>query len=128
MHKSMYAAFKRVVGVGLAAGMRSGDNAIEMSIRILNVGVDTSLIETRKLLLASWGFEPTSAYPHDVDEKLATGRFDLVILSVMLGTQEKDRILGLLPAETKALSLEKLVMPAELKKLIAGELEQGISR
>jgi hypothetical protein len=112
----------------LAALTDGVDNAIEMSIRILNVGVDMTLIETRKLLLASWGFEPTSAYPHDVNGKLAADRFDLVILSVMLGPQEKARILGLLPAGTKVLSLEKLVMPAELKKLIAEELERGISQ
>ena len=93
-----------------------------MSVRILNVGVDTSLVRTRQLLLASWGFEAVSAYPHDVDTKLAGSQFDLVILSVMLGPEEKARIHGLLPAGTKALSLEKLVMPGELRKLIAEQL------
>jgi DNA-binding response OmpR family regulator len=93
-----------------------------MATRILNVGFDPSLNTTRQLILETWGFEAISACPHDVNEKLEGGRFDLVILSVMLSPEEKERVKALLPADTRVLSLDKLVMPAELKKLIEGEL------
>jgi DNA-binding response OmpR family regulator len=49
-------------------------------------------------VLTSRGYESLIATPEDVDEKLQSGKFDLVILSVMLSQEEKRRIQAKLPA------------------------------
>ena len=52
----------------------------------------------RRVLLYSWGYDSLIATPEDVDEKLQSGRFDLVLLSLMLGQEEKCQIQAKLPA------------------------------
>ena len=73
-------------------------------MRILTVGIDPALLETRQAVLTSRGYESLTATPADVDEKLRSGRFDLVILSVMLSQQEKRDIQAKLPAGTRGKS------------------------
>jgi DNA-binding response OmpR family regulator len=63
-----------------------------MGYRILAVGTDVKLLETRHALLASCGYDPMTATPENVDEKLQAGGFDLVILSVMLSEEAQGRI------------------------------------
>jgi hypothetical protein len=75
-------------------------------VRILTVGIDLNLLETRQAVLTSRGYDSLIATPGDIDEKLQSGRFDLVILSVMLSPEEKRRIQSKLPAGTRALVLE----------------------
>jgi DNA-binding response OmpR family regulator len=58
-------------------------------VRILTVGTDVDLLTTRQAVLTSRGYESLIATPEDVDEKLQSGKFDLVILSVMLSQEEK---------------------------------------
>ena len=62
-----------------------------MRYRVLIVGRDVDLLMIRQVLLTSWGYESLIATPEDVDEKLQSGRFDLVILSLMLGQEVKRR-------------------------------------
>jgi hypothetical protein len=62
------------------------------------------------------------ATPRDVDEKLRSGRFDLVILSVTLREEEKRHILAKLPAGARPLTLETLVWPNELLRMVAEAL------
>ena len=50
-----------------------------MRYRILAIGIDMGLLETRQALLTSRGYDSVIATPEDVDEKLPSGRFDLVI-------------------------------------------------
>jgi DNA-binding response OmpR family regulator len=73
-------------------------------------------------VLTSRGYESLIATPEDVDEKLQSGRFDLVILSVMLSQEEKRRIQAKLPASTRALVLESLVWPNELLRMVTEAL------
>jgi hypothetical protein len=73
-------------------------------------------------VLTSHGYESLIATPRDVDEKLQSGRFDLVIISVTLSQEEKSRIQAKLPAGTRALVLEALVWPDELLRRVAEAL------
>ena len=91
-------------------------------MRILTVGVDLDLLTTRQAVLTSRGYESLIATPEDVDEKLQSGRFDLVILSVMLSQGEKRDIQAKLPAGTRALVLESLVWPSDLLRMVAEAL------
>jgi DNA-binding response OmpR family regulator len=74
------------------------------------------------VLLNSWGYDSLIATPEDVDEKLQSGRFNLVILSLMLGQEEKRRIQAELPADTRPLVLKTLVWPDELRRKVAEAL------
>jgi DNA-binding response OmpR family regulator len=89
-----------------------------MRYRVLTVGTDVDLLTARQALLASRGYDSLIATPEDVDEKLHSGRFDLVILSVMLSQEEKRHIQTKLPAGTRPLVLETLVWPDDLLRMV----------
>ena len=93
-----------------------------MRYRVLTVGTDVDLLETRQALLASRGYDPLIATLEDVDEKLRSDRFDLVILSAMLSEEEKRHVQAKLPACTRTLVLETLVWPADLLHNVAEAL------
>jgi DNA-binding response OmpR family regulator len=93
-----------------------------MRYRILIVGIDVDLLEIRQVLHNSWGYDSQIATPEDVDEKLQSGRFDLVLLSLMLGQEEKCQIQAKLPADTRSLVLKTLVWPDELRRTVAEAL------
>jgi DNA-binding response OmpR family regulator len=90
--------------------------------RILSVGTDLALLNTRQAVLASYGYDSLTATPEDFDEKLNSGRFDLVILSVMLSEQDKRDMQAKLPAGTRTLVLVSLMYPDELLQLVADAL------
>ena len=93
-----------------------------MRYRVLIVGIDVDLLEIRQVLLKSWGYDSLIATPEDVDEKLQSGKFDLVILSLMLSQEEKRQIQAKLPAGTRQLVLKTLVWPEELLIMVAEAL------
>jgi DNA-binding response OmpR family regulator len=93
-----------------------------MRFRVLTVGTDVGLLATRQALLVSRGYDSLIATPEDVDEKLHSGKFDLVILSVMLSPEEKNHIQAKLPAGTPPLVLETLVWPDELLRMVTEAL------
>jgi DNA-binding response OmpR family regulator len=95
---------------------------MNMRYRVLIVGTDVDLLEIRQVLLTSWGYDSLIATPEDVDEKLWSGRFDLVILSVTLSREEKRRIQAEVPNDTRALVLKTLVWPDELRRMVAEAL------
>jgi DNA-binding response OmpR family regulator len=76
----------------------------------------------RQVLLTSWGYDSLIATPEDVDEKLRSGRYDLVILSLLLGREEKRQIQAKLRACTCPLVLGILVWPDELRRKVAEAL------
>jgi hypothetical protein len=80
------------------------------------------LLTTRQAVLNSRGYASLIATPRDVDEKLQSNRFDLVILSVTLSQDEKRHIQAKLPAGTRALVLESLVWPNELLRMVTEAL------
>jgi DNA-binding response OmpR family regulator len=94
-----------------------------MHYRVLTVGIDVDLLSTRQALLRSRGYDSLIATPADVDEKLQSGKFDLVILSVMLSPEEKYHIQEKLPAGTRPLLLETLVWPKDLLRMVAEALK-----
>ena len=93
-----------------------------MRPRVLSVGVDPSLLKSRQALLSARGYDCTVATPIDVNEMLASGAYDLVILSVMLGEEQKKRIQAKLPPGAKVLSLQYLVQPDELFQQVESAL------
>ena len=93
-----------------------------MRYRVLIVGRDVDLLMIRQVLLTSWGYDSLIATPENVDEKLQSGRFDLVILSLMLGQEEKRKIQAKLPAGTRPLLLKTVVWPDELRRTVAEAL------
>jgi hypothetical protein len=93
-----------------------------MRFRVLTVGTDVGLLATRQALLVSRGYDSLIATPEDVDEKLHSGKFDLVVLSVMLSPEEKYHIQAKLPAGTRPLVLETLVWPDELLRMVTEAL------
>ncbi len=93
-----------------------------MRYRVLIVGRDVDLLMIRQVLLTSWGYDSLIATPEDVDEKLQSGRFDLVILSLMLGQEVKRQIQAKLPAGTRPLLLKTVVWPEELRRTVAEAL------
>jgi DNA-binding response OmpR family regulator len=90
--------------------------------RILSVGTDLALLNSRQAVLGSYGYDSLTATPEDFDEKLNSGRFDLVILSVMLSEQDKRDMQAKLPAGTRTLVLVSLMYPDELLQLVAETL------
>jgi DNA-binding response OmpR family regulator len=90
--------------------------------RVLIVGRDVDLLMIRQVLLTSWGYDSLIATPEDVDEKLQSGKFDLVILSLMLGQEVKRQIQDKLPAGTRPLLLKTVVWPEELRRTVAEAL------
>jgi DNA-binding response OmpR family regulator len=89
-----------------------------MRLRILCVDVDPRLLKNRQMLLGFRGYDASTATPFDVDAKLAGDEFDLVIVSAMLGEEEKQRIQRILPPETKMLPLTRLLEPDELLDMV----------
>ena len=94
-----------------------------MRYRVLFVGIDMDLLTVRQRLFASRGYDSLIATPWNIDKKSQFGRFDLVILSVMLSQEEKHHIQNKLPAGTRPLVLETLVWPRELLRMVAEALE-----
>ena len=98
-----------------------------MQYRVLTVGSDVDILATRQALLTSRGYDSLIATPADVHEKLHSGRFDLVILSVMLSPEDRSHILAELPAGTRPLVLETLVWPDELLRMVTEALVPNVS-
>jgi DNA-binding response OmpR family regulator len=94
-----------------------------MRYRVLTVGTDISLLTTRQALLLSHGYDSVIATPEDLDEKLQSAQFDLVILSAMLSREDRSHILVELPPGTRPLILDTLVWPNELLRMVAEALE-----
>jgi DNA-binding response OmpR family regulator len=93
-----------------------------MRYRVLTVGTDVGMLATRQALLVSRGYDSLIATPEDLDEKLRSANFDLVILSAMLSQKERGQILAELPAGTRPLVLETLVWPNDLLRMVAEAL------
>jgi hypothetical protein len=73
-------------------------------------------------LLVSRGYDSLIATPEDVDEKLCSAKFDLVILSATLSQKDRGQILADLPPGTRPLVLETLVWPNDLLRMVAEAL------
>jgi hypothetical protein len=90
--------------------------------RVLAVGTDVGLLKTRRALLVSGGYDSVIATPEDCDEKLQSGGFDLIILSMLLSENEQRDIQAKLPIGTRTLVLKTLVRPDEFLRMVAEAL------
>ena len=97
-------------------------NVLATRFRILCVGVDIRLLTTRQALLVSQGYDCLIATPADIGEKLSPGRFNLVILSMMISEEDKGHIRTKAPAGTRVVTLTSLVIPKELLRIVAEAL------
>ena len=86
--------------------------------RILCIGMDLLLLQTRQLLLNSKNYDSAIALPGVVNRELLAGGFDLLIISVSVGRMESNRIVALKAGNTRTLVLDTLVMPDELLGMI----------
>jgi hypothetical protein len=80
------------------------------------------LLTTRCRVLAFEGYFADSATPDDFLKKLSAGKFDLVILSVVLSDDEKRLAHQVIPANVKILDLDRLMFPDELLRLVGQTL------
>jgi hypothetical protein len=95
-----------------------------MRYRVLTVGTDVDLLSTRQALLRSRGYDSLITTFQDFDEKLRSGKFDLIVFSVTLSQEEKHHIRAKLPDDTRLVELEALVWPEDLLRIVAEALEQ----
>ena len=97
-----------------------GDSSVRY--RILSVGKDLVLLNTRQAVLASAGYDSVAATPENFDEKVSSKRFDLVIFSAMLSEQDKRLMQAKLPVGTRSLLLNRLMYPSELLQVAVNAL------
>ncbi len=76
------------------------------------------LLETRRLLLISRGYDAETAGPGAAHQKLVAGGFDLLVLSAMVGEEDRTHILTVVPQGTRTLVLKTLVKPDDLLEMV----------
>jgi DNA-binding response OmpR family regulator len=81
---------------------------------ILCIGKDPGLLRSRSAVLEHAGYHVQTVMFHDADALLATDRFDLIILSVILNAEEKQHITDLVRDSIPVLILKKLTFASEL--------------
>lgn len=91
--------------------------------RILCLGGDTTLLETRCAVLARSGYNAQSAIVPKGYEQLRNGAFDLVIVSTRLAQQDETFRLAL-PVETRTLAVAEFLFPREMLAAVADLLRK----
>jgi protein-L-isoaspartate O-methyltransferase len=91
--------------------------------RILCLGRDAALQETRRAVLAQSGYDAQSAIIPDGYQQLRNGAFDLVIVSARLAEQNRDEFLPSLPPGTRTLIIKEFFYPKEMLAAVANVLE-----
>jgi DNA-binding response OmpR family regulator len=81
--------------------------------RLLCVGKEPELLETRCAVLSHFGYDAQSTTLPEAEVLLRTSKFDLVIVSAWLSEWERGRIL-LAAGETPTLVLTQLTVAKEL--------------
>jgi len=87
--------------------------------RILCVGINVEMLAIRCAVLEASGYAAEFTTLANVQDILQRWKFDLVILPTMLSEKEKKHIRTVVPSETQALVLDRLVFPRELLRLVA---------
>jgi DNA-binding response OmpR family regulator len=81
--------------------------------RLLCVGKDPDLLQTRCAVLSRFGYDAISATVADAEMLLRTEEFDLVIVSAFLSQAEKNRVISA-ASETPTLALDGLTFAPDL--------------
>jgi hypothetical protein len=93
--------------------------------RILCVGGDPALLQTRCAVLISTGYDAQCGPYFEAERILGIDQFDLVIVSAFLTEQQKDRIVTLAGA-MPTIILRGLTLAPDLLHLIEQRLGGGI--
>jgi DNA-binding response OmpR family regulator len=87
-------------------------------LKILSIGRDLSLLESRHRLLLAEGFEAEYVLPYDALVRVKSQRFDLLILSATTPDLDKQTIKAAAAPGVRVLDLDTLVWPRELLQMI----------
>ena len=92
--------------------------------RILCIGKDSGLLRSRCAVLAHAGYDAQAVMIAEAESLLRTAEFDLIILSAILASEERERISAFIGGTIPILTLKKLTFASEL----LAEVEQRLHR
>ena len=92
--------------------------------RILCIGKDSGLLRSRCAVLAHAGYDAQAVMFAEAESLLQTAEFDLILLSAILGSEERDRISAFIGGAIPILPLKKLTFASEM----LAEIEQRLHR
>jgi DNA-binding response OmpR family regulator len=88
------------------------------SFRIICVGTPPELLESRKLVLKSAGYDAVCSSTEEATSLLLTSVFDAMILSVSLSEEERTSLRQAVSDRTRIIQLTGFTAPAELLALV----------
>ena len=90
--------------------------------RILCIGKDSGLLRSRCAVLTHAGYHAEAVMFADAESLLRTAEFDLIILSAILTSEEREHISAFIGGTVPILALKKLTFASEL----LAEIEQRL--
>ena len=93
-------------------------SATSRPLAVLCVGTDAYLLESRRLLLQSAGFDTTCALPREAPEILFKSTFDILIISVNVNEEDRVAIATSVSKRTRVIQLTGFTAPGELLALL----------
>ena len=82
--------------------------------RILCIGKDSGLLRSRCAVLAHAGYQTEAVMFAEAESLLRTAEFDLIILSAILSSEEREHLSALIGGTVPILTLKKLTFASEL--------------
>jgi DNA-binding response OmpR family regulator len=93
--------------------------------RILCIGKDSGLLRSRCAVLAHAGYDAQAVMFAEAKSLLQTAEFDLIILSAILTSEEREQISAFIGGTVPILVLKKLTFASELLAEIQQRLHQA---
>ena len=97
---------------------------LENPARILCIGKDSGLLRSRCAVLTHAGYHAQAVMLADAESLLQTAEFDLIILSAILSSEEREHISAFIGGTVPILTLKKLTFASELLAEIEQRLHQ----
>ena len=92
--------------------------------RILCIGKDSGLLRSRCAVLTHAGYHAEAVMFAEAESLLRTAEFDLIILSAILSSEEREQISAFVGGTVPILTLKKLTFASELLAEIEQRLQQ----
>ena len=92
--------------------------------RILCIGKDSGLLRSRCAVLEHAGYHAQAVMFADAESLLRTEEFDLIILSAILSSEEREHISSFIGGTIPIVALKKLTFASELLAEIEERLRQ----
>ncbi len=92
--------------------------------RILCIGKDSGLLRSRCAVLTHAGYHAEAVMFADAENLLRTTEFDLVILSAILSSEEREHLSAFIGGTIPILTLKKLTFASELLTETEQRLQQ----